>query len=78
MTEGQHSVCVFKGSMIDVNYYVERLSELGISCVIKDDFQSGVNAGVPSGIPDLIELLVDLDNAEKAFECIEGLQAGEE
>lgn len=77
MTEGQHSVCVFKGSMIDVNYYVERLSEVGITSIIKDDFQSGVHAGVPSGSPDLIELLVDMDNAEKAFACIEGLQDSE-
>ena len=77
MTEGQNSVCVFKGSMIDVNYYVERLSEQGIISIIKDDFQSGVQAGVPSGSPDLIELLVDMDNAEKAFECIEGLEENE-
>jgi len=77
MTEGQNSVCVFKGSMIDVNYYVERLSEQGIISIIKDDFQSGVQAGVPTGSPDLIELLVDMDNAEKAFECIEGLEESE-
>lgn len=77
MTEGKHSVCVFKGSMIDVNYYVERLSELGITSIVKDEFQSGVHAGVPSGSPDLIELLVDMDNAEKAFECIEGFQESE-
>ena len=76
MTEGKDSICVFKGSMIDVNYYVERLSELGISSIIKNDFLSGVHAGVPSGSPDLIELLVDIDNAEKAFECIESLQKG--
>ncbi|MFT5750092.1 MAG: hypothetical protein ACI93S_001365 [Ancylomarina sp.] len=77
MTEGQNSVCVFKGSMIDVHYYVERLREQGIASIIKDEFQSGVHAGVPIGSPDLIELLVDMDNAEKAFECIEGLEESE-
>ena len=74
MTEGKESVCVFKGSVIDVNYYMECLNEIGISSFIKDDFQTGIHAGFISGSPEAIELLVDMDNAEKALECIKGLQ----
>ncbi len=77
MTEGKQSVCVFKGSIIDVTYYVERLSEQEISSFTKDDFQSGLHAGIPMGSPGLIELLVDMDDAEKAFTLIESLQNNE-
>ncbi len=75
MSEGKQSVCVFKGSIIDVTYYADKLRELGIESIVKDDFLSGLHAGIPTGAPDLIELLVDMDHAEKAFECIDDLQS---
>jgi len=53
---------------------MECLDEIGISSIIKDDFQSGIHAGFIGGSPETIELLVDMDNAEKALECIKGLQ----
>ncbi len=77
MTEGKQSACVFIGSLIDVNYYTERLSELDISSFIKDDFKTGIHAGFIGGSPEAIELMVDADNVEKALKCIKGLQESE-
>ena len=74
MTEGKQSVCVFKGSLIEVNYYKERLEELDISSFVKDDFQTGIHAGFIDVSPDVAELIVDADDAEKAIECIRSLK----
>ena len=73
MTEGKEIVCVFKGSVIDVNYYMERLDEINVPSFIKNDFQTGIHAGFIGGSPEAIELLVNIDDVEKALDCIEGL-----
>jgi len=65
--------CVFAGSMVDVKYYKERLEEIGVSSLWKDDFSSGTIAGI-GGVPDSVELLVADKDVEKARVCIEELQ----
>ena len=74
MTEGKESVCVYKGSLIEVNYYKERLEELDILSFVKDDFQTGIHAGFIDVSPDVAELIVDADDAEKAITCIQSLK----
>jgi hypothetical protein len=74
MTEGKQSVCVYKGSLIEVNYFKERLEELDVLSFVKDDFQTGIHAGFIDVSPDVAELIVDADDAEKALKCIEGLK----
>ena len=57
------------GRITDVLVYLlkERLEEIGISALIKDDFQSGINVGFVSGVPSAIDLYIqesDLKEAE--------------
>ncbi len=73
MTDGTELTCVFVGSLIDVKYYKERLEELEISSLFKDDFSSGTIVGI-GGVPNTVELLVSEDDAEKARDCIDELQ----
>ena len=73
MTDRNELTCVFIGSIIDVQYYKERLEELGISSLWKDEFSSGTIVGL-GGVPDSVELLVADADAEKAKLCIEELQ----
>ena len=77
MTEGTDITCVFIGSIIEVRYYKERLEEIGISSMVKDDFTAGIHGGFPGasgGSPDAIQLMVEDMNAERALECIQNLQ----
>ncbi|BAX81781.1 putative signal transducing protein [Labilibaculum antarcticum] len=75
MTDGTELTCVFVGSLVDVKYYKERLDELAISSLLKDDFSSGTIVGI-GGVPNSVELLVAEEDAEKARACIDELQKG--
>lgn len=70
MTEGKESVCVYRGSLIDVNYYKERLDEMNIPSFVKDDFYDGFREVLPNSA----ELIVDAENVEKAIEAIKNLK----
>ena len=70
MTEGKESVCVYRGSLIDVNYYKERLEEMDIPSFVKDDFYDGFR----EVLPDSAELIVDAENAKKAIEGIKSFK----
>jgi len=76
MTEGTDLTCVFVGSLIDVKYYKDRLDEIGIASLWKDEFQSGTIVGM-GGTPDSVELLVAESDAESARKCIANLQSQE-
>lgn len=73
MTDGTELTCVFVGSIVDVKYYKERLEEIGVSSLWKDDFSSGTIVGI-GGVPNSVELLVADKDTEKARVCIEELQ----
>ena len=70
MTEGKESVCVYRGSLIDVSYYKERLEEMNISSFVRDDFHDGFREVQPNSA----ELIVDADNADKAIEGIKSFK----
>lgn len=73
MTDGTELTCVFAGSIVEVKYFKERLEELAISLLLKDEFSSRTIVGV-GGVPDSVELLVSEEDADKACACIEELQ----
>lgn len=75
MTDGTDLIIVFVGSIIDVKYYKQRLEELGISSLLKDEYSSGTIVGI-GGVPDSVELLVSAEDEERARACIEELQKG--
>ena len=81
MTGGTDVTCVFVGSFVDVSYYRERLEEIGVSSMVKDDFTAGIHGGFPGasgGSPDSVQLLVESHDVKKALQCIEALQKRED
>ncbi|WP_171595217.1 DUF2007 domain-containing protein [Marinifilum caeruleilacunae] len=76
MTDGTNLVCVYTGSMVNVKYYKERLEEIGIPSLLKDEFSSGTIVGI-GGTPDTVDLFVEEENEAKARNCISNLQEQE-
>lgn len=67
MKKGNNLIRVFTGTEVLVYLLKERLEEVGISALIKDDFQSGITVGFVSGVPSAIDLYIqesDLTEAE--------------
>lgn len=58
---------IFTGDEISVIYLKERLEEIGIGALIKNDFQSGLTVGFVGGVPSAVDLYIresDLKEAE--------------
>ena len=71
MKNGNNLIRVFTGTEVLVYLLKERLEEVGISALIKDDFQSGITVGFVSGVPSAIDLYIqesDLKAAEPIFD----------
>jgi len=67
MEKGNKLIRVFTGTEVLVILLKERLEEVRISALIKNDFQSGIIVGFVSGVPSAIDLYVqesDLKEAE--------------
>ena len=67
MKNGNDLIRVFTGTEVLVYLLKERLEEVGISALIKDDFQSGLTVGFVTGVPSAIDLYIqesDLKEAE--------------
>jgi len=67
MKNGNDLIRVFTGTEVLVYLLKERLEEVDISSLIKDDFQSGLTVGFVSGVPSAIDLYIlesDLKVAE--------------
>ena len=67
MKNGNDLIRVFTGTEVLVYLLKERLEEVGISALIKDDFQSGLTVGFVTGVPSTIDLYIqesDLKEAE--------------
>lgn len=67
MKKGNNLIRVFTGTEVLVYLLKERLEEVEISALIKDDFQSGITVGFVGGVPSAIDLYIqesDLQEAE--------------
>ena len=58
MKNGNDLIRVFTGTEVLVYLLKERLEEVDISSLIKDDFQSGITVGFVSGVPSAIDLYI--------------------
>jgi hypothetical protein len=58
MKNGNDLIRVFTGTEVLVYLLKERLEEVDISALIKDDFQSGITVGFVSGVPSAIDLYI--------------------
>ncbi len=66
-------VLIFTGSLVDVQYYSERLEESNIASMWKDENAVGIITGVGT-MPNSVDLFVAQRNAERAVEIIRKLQ----
>jgi len=67
MKNGNDLIRVFTGTEVLVYLLKERLEEVEISALIKNDFQSGLTVGFISGVPSAVDLYIqesDLNDAE--------------
>ena len=67
MKNGNDLIRVFTGTEVLVYLLKERLEEVEISALIKNDFQSGLTVGFISGVPSAVDLYIqesDLKVAE--------------
>ncbi len=67
MKENSNLIRVYSGTELTVNLLKDELDNLGIACMIRNDFNSGVSAGFSGGVPSAIDLFIqerDLDKAE--------------
>lgn len=79
MKERNNLIRVFTGTEVLVILLKERLEEVGISALIKNDFQSGISVGFVGGVPSAIDLYIqesDLKEAEPIID--EFIQNNEE
>jgi len=58
MKNGNDLIRVFTGTEVLVYLLKERLEEVDISALIKDDFQSGITVGFVSGVPSAIDMYI--------------------
>ena len=79
MKNGNNLIRVFTGTEVLVYLLKERLDEVGISALIKDDFQSGITVGFVSGVPSAIDLYIQESDLKEAEPIInEFIQNNEE
>ncbi|NEW84330.1 MAG: DUF2007 domain-containing protein [Mariniphaga sp.] len=79
MKNGNDLIRVFTGTEVLVYLLKERLEEVEISALIKDDYQSGLTVGFVSGVPSAIDLYIQESDLKEAEPIInEFIQNNEE
>jgi len=58
MKTGEDLIRIYSGTEVSVILLKGELEEKGISCMIKNDFQSGNAAGFFGGIPSAVDLYI--------------------
>jgi hypothetical protein len=64
-------VYVYTGTAVTVNLLKDELEQIGISGLIRDDFNSGSIAGFTGGLPSAIDLYIQEFDLEKAKPVID-------
>ncbi|MCD4772450.1 MAG: DUF2007 domain-containing protein [Bacteroidales bacterium] len=57
---------IYTGTEVSVLYLKGMLEEIGVSAMIKDDFQSSISAGFVEGTPSAIDLFIQKSELKKA------------
>lgn len=66
---------IYTGNFIIAQLISDRLEDIGINPVLKDDNQTGVTAVLAEDIQGLIEVYVHNDELEKAIPVVEAVLA---
>ena len=79
MKNGNNLIRVFTGTEVLVYLLKERLEEVEIPALIKNDFQSGLTVGFISGVPSAVDLYIQESDLKEAEPIInEFIQNNEE
>ncbi len=70
MNQEDRILKVFTANEILINILKDELDTIGVSSLIKNDFQSGVMAGFSGGTPSSVDLYILEDDYQKAEELI--------
>jgi hypothetical protein len=70
MKEKNELIRIYTGTEVTVTLLKGRLEELGISSIIKNDYQSGVKVGFVGGVQSAVDLFIQLSDFEKAEPAI--------
>ena len=66
-------VKLYTGSDVIINHIKQELEANGISCLIKDGFKQGIDAGFVGGVPSAIDLFVLESDLERAVEIVNAI-----
>lgn len=66
MKEESHLVRVYTGTELTVNLLKGKLENIGIPSTVQNDFNSGISAGFPGGVPSAIDLFIQESDLKKA------------
>ena len=78
MKKGNDLIRVFTGDEVSAIYLKERLEEIGIAALIKNDFQSGITVGFVSGVPSAIDLYIQESDLKEAEPIIKEFNENEQ
>lgn len=62
---------VFTGTTIVINMLKGRLEEIGVGCLIRNDFQAGIHSGFSAGTPSSVYLYIQESDLPQAQEIID-------
>lgn len=74
MTDSNY-IKIYTGNFIVVQLITQRLEEIGISPVIKDEKESGRLAGFGATLPGMPEIYVHKNELDKAVHIVESVRA---
>ncbi len=66
---------IYTGSFIIAQLIQNRLEDIGIEPILKDDFKTGLRAVLVTEYPRLIEIFVHNDELDKAIPVVESVKA---
>jgi hypothetical protein len=69
---------IMYGHIVEIQMYSDLLQEMGIECVVQNEFEQAAHAGFGSGLPGSADLLVDEQDIEKAQKIIADFKASKQ
>lgn len=70
MKDPKDLTCVFTGPQLECNLIIEILKDNNIPAILHDRFNAGLQAGFIDGVAGDVELMVELEDKDKAITII--------
>ncbi|TKG96437.1 DUF2007 domain-containing protein [Puteibacter caeruleilacunae] len=65
---------IYSGAEVQAHLIKSELEKIGITCIIRDEFQESIHVGWASGIPNCVDLYIMEQDKEKAEEVIKDIE----